>query len=230
MKTIILAGGFGTRLSSVVSDLPKPMAPVDGRPFLEYLILKLKDCGLQEIILSLGYKAEIIQSYFGDGDKFGVKIGYCIESSPLGTAGALKQAAAMFKDEVFLALNGDSFSALDFKMLINGYIDKKAIATIALTVVEDGLRYGSVEINDNLEITKFSEKSSQRKTLINTGTYCLHRRIFDNIASGKVSIEEDVFPGLLGQGLYGYVFNGFFIDIGIPEDYLYLCQHPDILH
>jgi NDP-sugar pyrophosphorylase family protein len=225
MKAIILAGGKGLRLRKIIKDIPKSMAPLLDKPLLEYLILQLKGFGIKEIILSLGYKADVIRSYFKNGERLGVHIDYSVEKEPLGTGGALGKAARPIKDKYFLAMNGDTFLDLDFKDFISYHENKRAKVTLALTSVEDAGRYGQVKIKHDGEITKFMKKRSGRG-LINAGIYVFDRKIVDDIPKGVSSLEENLFPGLIGDGLYGMVLKGFFKDIGLPEDYISLREDP----
>jgi D-glycero-alpha-D-manno-heptose 1-phosphate guanylyltransferase len=229
MKAIILAGGQGLRLREVVSDVPKPMAPVAGRPFLEYLVLQLKKHGIGEIILATGHKGEIVASYFGDGSRFEVKIDYSEEREPLGTGGALKLAASFIDDSLFLVMNGDSFLDVDLNDLIGFHRTRSAIATLSLVERNDADRYGSVVIDESGMVRSFTEKADGVAGVINGGVYCLDNRISDFIGGGAVSLERDVLPRIVGHGLYGTVTEGFFKDIGIPTDYRDLCDHPETL-
>ncbi|RJQ13368.1 MAG: hypothetical protein C4560_14185 [Nitrospiraceae bacterium] len=224
MKAVILAGGKGLRLREAIKDIPKPMAPVAGRPFLEYLILQLIRWDIREMILSIGYKGEVIRSYFDNGSKWGVRIEYSEETEPLGTAGALKEAAGLITDENFIAMNGDSFFNLDLKTLIGFHEKHNADATIGLVRAGDSGRYGSVKVNGSGVVAAFTEKGSAGGGEINGGIYILRRSVADSIPPGNVSFETDVLPKLAGNGLYGMASKGFFIDIGIPGDYFQLCK------
>jgi len=220
MQTLILAGGLGTRLQKVVSDYPKPMALIRGRPFLEYLILQLKRYNLTEIVLCTGYLGEKIKEYFKDGDRWGVKIEYSEEKKPLGTGGAIKLSSDFIKDDNFLVLNGDSYLDINFKELIKFHKLKRALATLALVEINKLNRYGAVEIDKDYHITSFKEKEGVCKSnLINGGIYIFHKKIFNFIPEGKVSLEKDIFPELIGKHFYGKPRRAYFIDIGIPEDY-----------
>lgn len=230
MQALILAGGLGTRLRGVINDKPKPMVPVAGRPFLEYLILQLRRQDFTDIVLCIGYLGKQVREYFGDGSSWGVKISYSEENEPLGTGGAVKLAKRLIRGEQFLAMNGDSFLDIEFKQLIDYHLKKRALATIALAEVEDATRYGTVEINDQGEIQSFVEKGQSSKSkLINGGIYVFSRKVFDYIPEGKVSLEKEVFPNLIGKGFYGLPVKGFFIDIGMPEDYKRLQANPECL-
>jgi D-glycero-alpha-D-manno-heptose 1-phosphate guanylyltransferase len=226
MKAIILAGGLGTRLRDIVQDVPKPMAPVGGKPFLEYLILQLVRWDIREIVISTGYKGDVIKSYFGDGGKWGVKIDYSEEESPLGTGGALKKAARMVDDHQFILMNGDSFINIDFGRFIDFHDRKKAAVTMSLVHVTNMSRYGEVKVNENGKVYRFVEKSVDGEGYINAGVYLLDRKIISRIPDGKVSLEREILPLLIGPGVHAMTVDGFFMDIGTPIDYLKICREP----
>jgi len=230
MKCIILSGGLGTRLKGVIENSPKPMAPVESKPFLEYLVLQLHAQGFQNLVFCIGYLGKQIRDYFDDGSRWGVHIHYSREPSLLGTGGAIKWAAGLIKEENFLVMNGDSFFDIDLKELVRYHLEKDAMVTMALTEVENPERYGTVELDESGRIRSFKEKSkNSRSRVINGGIYVLNRRIFDYIPEGKVSLEEEVFPKLIGKGIYGTSFKGFFIDIGVPEEYRKLRENSKAL-
>jgi NDP-sugar pyrophosphorylase family protein len=227
MKAIILAGGEGKRLRPVVNDIPKPMAPVKGIPFLEYLILQLKKQNIKDIIISTGYKGNVIKSYFQDGDNWDINIEYSEEDKPLGTGGALRKAGELIDDDQFIVMNGDSFFDIEFKQLISFHEEKEAVATIGLAYVETIERYGHVEVGSNGEITEFIEKgNSVSAGNVNGGVYVLNSELINKIPFGQVSLETEVFPDLINKGLFGVKFKSFFIDIGKPEEYQRICKEP----
>lgn len=225
MKTIILAGGMGTRLRDVVSDVPKPMAPVGGKPFLEYIILALAAQGLNEIILSVGYKKEIIQSYFEDGSQWRVEIVYSEEDTPLGTGGAIREATKITDSPRYLILNGDTFNQLDFLKMENFHLSKTCMMTVGLIQKLNAGRYGSVKINKRFEITGFFEKSQLKTRYVNRGAYIIENTILDRMPSGRFSLENEFFPIIINTGVCGFISSGFFIDIGIPSTYRYINNH-----
>lgn len=230
MKALILAGGLGTRLKEILNDQPKPMAPVANRPFLEYLILQLKEQGVTDIVLCIGYRGEQIEKYFDDGSRCGVHIAYSQEKEPLGTGGAMNLAEGLIRGENFLVMNGDSFLDVDLNGLVEFHLEREALATMALVEVKDPARYGTVEINERGEIESFGGKGkSSRSKLVNGGVYVLNREIFEYIPKGKVSLEKEVFPKLIGKGFCGMPVKGFFIDIGVPVDYRRLEANPKML-
>ncbi len=231
MKAIILAGGEGKRLRSVINDVPKPMAPINGKPFLEYLILQLRKQNIKDIIFSIGYKGSIIKSYFQDGGNWDINIEYSEEDKPLGTGGALRKAGELIDDEQFIVMNGDSFFDIEFKQLISFHKEKQAVATISLAYAETIERYGHVEIGNDGEITKFVEKgNSVSSGYINGGIYILNSELINKIPLGQVSLETEVLPNLINRGLFGMKFKSFFIDIGKPEEYQRICKEPVLLY
>lgn len=229
MKAIILAGGKGTRLQSVVSSVPKPMAPVGGRPFLEYLILQLKFWDTTNIVLSVGYKREAIKSYFTDGKPWGVSIAYSEEDVPLGTGGAAKKAFQCIPDETAIVMNGDSYFDADIKRLASCHNEHHACATIALCPMKNTGRYGRVAVMDSGSVVAFDEKKEGTDGLINAGLYVINKEVLSRYGDEAFSIEREVFPSLIGKGFVASVHQGFFIDIGIPDDYSRICNNPALL-
>jgi len=226
LEAIILAGGFGTRLQQVVSDIPKSMAQVNGRPFIEYLLNYLRGQGITKFILSVGYKKEMIEVYLGNNFK-NIPIDYAIENEPLGTGGGIKNAFKLIEGNSAFVLNGDSMFRLDMKALGQLHTGAKAEITIALRFLEDTERYGSVKINDEKRITGFSEKGSESGPgYINGGIYLINRSyLFTQEFPEKFSIEKDCFESrFLKSRFFGFPSRGYFLDIGIPEDF-YKAQH-----
>ena len=219
MKALFLAGGFGTRLREVVSDVPKSMALFAGKPFLEHQIAYLKKQGINEVILGVHYMSDKIKSYFGTGHRFGVDLTYSDEDVPLGTGGAIKNAQRYLEKE-FLVLNGDSYSNLDLKSFLEFHRRKESEFSMVLTEIEEGSQYGKV-ILEKEKIKDFVEKGKSEGGLINGGIYLFSPKVFDFIESGKnVSLERTVFPELIrNANIYGYVHEGYFMDIGRPETY-----------
>ncbi len=225
MKALILAGGFGTRLRSEVIDLPKPMALVAGKPFLEYQIRFLKDHGVEDIILAVHHMADKIKSYFGDGKRFGVDITYSEEEVPLGTAGAIKKAER-YIDDTFLVLNGDTYTEIDLEKFLEFHKIKRSKFSIVATEMQDASRYGRIFVDGN-RVVDFSEKAEGKNGLINSGAYLFEPIIFDYIEPEKnVSLEKEIFPKLSKEGLLWCFKNeGYFIDIGLPETYKKFKDH-----
>jgi NDP-sugar pyrophosphorylase family protein len=227
MKVFILAGGLGTRIRSLFPDRPKALIPFKGKPFLEYQLQLLAEQGFHHFVLCLGYMAEQIIHYFGDGAKWGINIEYSIEESPLGTAGALKFAAPFFR-ETSLVLNGDTYLRADYQALIAYHREqvkrKGAVGTLVVVEVKDTARYGRVVIDEDGRVIEFQEKapSPHNASLINAGIYVFEPYILNYIPSGRsVSLEEETFPAILaaGEKLYGFPVKGTFVDIGTPEGY-----------
>lgn len=219
-EAVILAGGFGTRLSHVVSDVPKPMASVYGRPFLTYLIDRLIDAGIHRVILATGYKHECIESYFGSLYR-GAEIVYSQEITPLFTGGAILQAAQKIESTDFVVLNGDTLFDIDLQNFYNFHSSHNAHLSVALRQVADTSRYGSV-ICANDRIVAFSEKNeSIGSGDINGGIYAIHRDwLMSMDLPAKFSFEKELMQPMAGDPtFYGLRFNNYFIDIGVPEDY-----------
>ena len=228
MTCLILAGGKGTRLKELSGDLPKPMMPVGQRPFLEYLVLQARGQGVDRIVLCVGHKAKPIEHYFGDGAGWGVRVAYSEETEPLGTGGALREGAKLVCEQVFLAMNGDSYLETDFSVLLAFHARVASRATIALAQVENARRFGRVEMDADGRITCFREKGSDGPGVINAGIYVFDRSLFAGFPAGAVSLEREILPALVGHGLYGVVAHGRFVDMGTPEDYRRLIQYPEI--
>ncbi|MBN1351621.1 nucleotidyltransferase family protein [candidate division KSB1 bacterium] len=219
MRAFILVGGLGTRLRSLKLDIPKPMIDIGGKPFLTYLLDDLKNAGIHDFVLCLGFGAERVESYFGTGEKLGIRIEYSREHTPLGTAGAIKHAEQFAAEKNFI-LNGDSYLALDYGNMLNFHRKKNAQVTIACTRIKDTQDYGNISLDSNQRITAFAEKNpSSRANLINGGVYLFNKSAFELIpAHKKVSLENEIFPLIAGnEHCYGFVTNGYFIDIGTPE-------------
>lgn len=220
--TLILVGGLGTRLRGVLPDLPKPMAPVRERPFLEYLLADLQCAGLTRIVCCVGHQAAKIEEYFGDGENFGVHIEYSYERELLGTAGALKLAQTKIESENFLLLNGDCFNALDYAALLSQAGSTPGLATIVATRVEDRARFGSLKIDGEKRVTGFEEKGAASGAgWINAGYYVLNQAVLEMIPEEKVcSLEREIFPQLVERKqLFAFENEGDFIDIGLPEEW-----------
>ena len=225
LPAIILAGGLGTRLRTVVSEIPKPMAPVCGKPFLHYLFQYLKKQAISEVILSVGYKAELIQEYFRES-YLDIAIRYAIEQEPLGTGGGIKQAMLVANSDAYI-LNGDTFFDVNLTTLHTCFTDRKASIALSLKHMEHFDRYGTVEIDNQNHVLQFHEKRYQDSGLINGGVYILSKNIFSSVEAleqktlpDKFSFEKEVLEKHLNNmPYYATVFNSYFIDIGIPEDY-----------
>jgi len=219
---IILAGGFGTRLQTVISDLPKPMAPVNGEPFLNYQLNYLRHYGIKKVIISVGYLAEKIQSYYKSNFN-GLEIDYVVEESPLGTGGGIRLALEQCKDDYALVLNGDSFFDVHLHDYFRLHINEDSQFSLTLRKVEDSSRYGTIETDANDRIVSFREKTNEKKAgRINGGVYILNKELYLKSTPEQLnfSIEKDFFEKqLTSLPIKGFEFDGYFIDIGIPEDY-----------
>lgn len=219
MEAVILAGGMGTRLRSVVSDVPKCMAPVAGKPFLYYLLTTLEEAGFTHIILSLGYKHEVIEEWI-QAFRTAMEIETVIEDRPLFTGGAVKLALTKAKEKEVFIFNGDTFLGTDYAGMLLLHRTTAARATVALKEMQDFDRYGVVDIEPaTSRILHFREKQFCRSGLINGGVYLLNRDELDSYPD-KFSLEKDYFEKTVSTHiLSGYISEGYFIDIGIPEDY-----------
>ena len=223
-SAIILAGGLGTRLRSAVPDLPKPMAPIGTRPFLEYQLDYWIAQGVSHFVLSVGYRHEVIVDYFGYRYKC-AELDYAIEKTPLGTGGGLLLAAEKIDDDTpFLLLNGDTYFAVDLKTLIGFSQANNADWSFSLFRTNEKGRYMGMDVSPQGFITSLKSGNGQPGRLANGGAYWVRSRtLFDEKFSqgGKVSLEDDIFPAALvsGQRLFGIEFPGIFIDIGVPADY-----------
>jgi D-glycero-alpha-D-manno-heptose 1-phosphate guanylyltransferase len=217
---IILAGGLGTRLRSAVADLPKCMAPVDGTPFISFVIAYLKKEGIENFIFSLGYKSEAITSYVDEHYKELHK-NYVIETKQLGTGGAIKEACKEVKEKNVIVVNGDTLFTINIAELSQFHETNTADCTIALKEMKDFDRYGAVELNDNHSIKVFKEKQFCTKGYINGGVYALAVQDLMNDNYPEVfSFEKEYLEKNAGsKKLYGVIHDNYFIDIGIPEDY-----------
>jgi D-glycero-alpha-D-manno-heptose 1-phosphate guanylyltransferase len=220
-EAVILAGGFGTRLQSVVKDVPKPMAPVCGRPFLEYQLDYLRAFGIEKVVLSLGYLPEAVKDHFGY-KYHDLEIAYAVETDPLGTGGAIAYAAEQIRGKNFWVFNGDSLFEVNLPMMEAKFFSAKADITLALRTVDDVSRYGMVETDEHSQITHFREKSDVKGPgTINGGVYLINKAKFlEVVPRGRFSVEKEVFmPDDRLLSLSGVVSDTYFIDIGIPEDY-----------
>lgn len=219
MEAVILAGGFGTRLQKVVHDVPKPMAPVAGKPFLSYLLDQLDRQGCTHAVLAVGYKKEVIQNFFGSYYN-GISLSYSVEDKPLLTGGALKKALQMVTEEAVLVLNGDTFFGVDFSKMMDFHCKAHSDATLAVKKLHDFSRYGTVHFDDDYRITRFVEKKACQKGFINGGVYVLNRTLFGDISQDKFMMEKDFLEKYVDTKLFSaFPCDSYFIDIGIPEDY-----------
>ncbi len=219
-QAIVLAGGFGTRLKGVVDDLPKPMAPVSGVPFLEFVLEQLARNNFDLVVLSVGFLHQKISDYFGDRFKE-MKLVYEVEDKPLFTGGAVLVSTRHLSASRYFVVNGDTFFDIDFDKLETQHKNTKAELTIAVKRLEDFERYGTVEFNDDGRVTGFCEKQPLREGFINGGIYLVNKSLLENSGlSGRFSLEKDFFEKrFMDVKMQAFKSEDYFIDIGIPEDY-----------
>lgn len=232
MKAVILAGGEGTRLRPLTLQVPKPVVPIANVPFLGYQLDLLRRHGISEAILSLGYRPDRIEAELGDGSRFGIRLRYVVEQSPLGTGGAFKNAEP-FLDGPAVVFNGDILCDFNLTEILRSHRRRSAAATLTLTRVDNPSAYGLVETGEDGRVARFLEKPGRDQVTcdtINAGLYVLEPEVLQTIPAGvNTSFEREVFPGLLagGRPVFAYVSPGYWIDIGIPQKYLQ--AHRDIL-
>src|SRR5919107_5830303 len=215
MQAVILVGGEGTRLRPLTATVPKPVVPLVDRPFIVYMLEWLRRHGVDDVILSCGFLATSVRNVLGDGSAFGLRLRYVEEPDPRGTAGALKFAESLL-EERFLMLNGDVLTDIDLTAQIAQHEATNAVGTLALVPVDDPTAYGLVPLNDDRSVREFVEKPTADAidtNLISAGAYVLERRVLDLIEPDrKVSIEREIWPRLVGEGLYGFPTEGYWLD------------------
>ena len=223
MQAVILVGGEGTRLRPLTSTVPKPVVTLVDRPFISFMLEWLRGHGIDDVIMSCGFLATSVRNVLGDGSELGIRLRFVEEPDPRGTAGALKFAESML-DERFLMLNGDVLTDIDLTAQIAQHERTGAKATLALVPVEDPSAYGLVRLHEDQSVREFVEKPSSDQidsNLISAGAYVLEREVLDLVAPDRnVSIEREVWPVLIGDGLYGFRSDAYWLDIGTPERYL----------
>jgi D-glycero-alpha-D-manno-heptose 1-phosphate guanylyltransferase len=220
MKAVVLAGGFGTRLAHLTKDMPKPMAPVNNAPFLEYVLDHLVRCGVQEIVLAVSYKWEQIRDFFGERFK-SVPLRYSVEEQPLGTGGAIRQALQHLQEQNVIVVNGDTLFPVDIHGMFDRHTGRGALLTMAVKQVPDAQRFGGLLIDEDNVVTAFLEKGAPGPGLINGGVYVINRDLF-RIAEfpQRFSFESDLLEKKLPDiKPLAFVSDAYFIDIGVPEDY-----------
>lgn len=225
MQAIVLVGGEGTRLRPLTESVPKPALPLVDRPFLAYMVEWLAGHGVTEVVLACGFMPDALRGVLGEGEWAGARIRYVVEPEPRGTAGAIRFAADQLGDELepsFLALNGDVLTDLDLRALLAAHGQHGARATLGLHSVADSSAYGLVSTDESGAVLEFLEKTGEPVPgEVNAGMYVLDRSVLELIPAGEeVSIERDVFPRLVGDGLFGLRLDGYWMDIGTPERYL----------
>ncbi|MEN3282582.1 MAG: mannose-phosphate guanylyltransferase [Solirubrobacteraceae bacterium] len=223
MQAVILVGGEGTRLRPLTSTVPKPVVPLVDRPFIAFMLEWLARHGVDDVVMSCGFLATAVRNVLGDGSQYGLRLRFIEEPEPRGTAGALKYAEDLL-DERFLMLNGDVLTDIDLTAQIAQHDATGATATLALVAVEDPTAYGLVRVREDHAVEEFVEKPSADQIdtkLISAGAYVLERAVLDRIPPDRnVSIEREVWPQLIGDGLYGFAADAYWLDIGTPERYL----------
>ncbi|MFC2040352.1 sugar phosphate nucleotidyltransferase [Chloroflexota bacterium] len=224
LTAIILVGGLGTRLQPLTYYAPKPMVKLLNRPFLEHTIAYLKHHSIFNVVLAISYLPEVITNYFGNGQNFGVNLTYCVEDTPLGTAGAVKNAEEHLNN-TFIVLNGDVFTDLDISAMLRFHREKQSLATIALTNVDNPSAFGVVETDTNQSIRRFVEKPQPGETdshWINAGVYILEPEVLELVPKNQhYMFERGLFPDLLKKNkpFYANPFSGYWVDMGNPEKY-----------
>ncbi|MGA8223979.1 MAG: nucleotidyltransferase family protein [Candidatus Acidiferrales bacterium] len=221
IPVVLLVGGKGTRLQPILQSAPKPLARVGDTSFLELLVRQLRSQGFRRLVMCTGHLAGQIEKEFGDGHQWDIAIEYSEEARPLGTAGAVKFAERYFqKDHDFLVMNGDSFVEMDFRQFIRFHRKHGGLMSMAVRRVPDSSRFGTVEVNAGDRVVGFREKMGIPVSgIINAGVYLFNRAMLEHLPDGPASLEKDVFPHLLEDGVYALEQHGMFIDIGTPEDY-----------
>jgi D-glycero-alpha-D-manno-heptose 1-phosphate guanylyltransferase len=219
IDVVILCGGQGTRLKSVVRDRPKPMADIQGFPFLDILIQYVASFGLHRFILCTGFMADSIERYYENADR-SITMLFSRETKPLGTGGALKRAEGLISSDPFLVLNGDSLCRTDIQAFINFHLSKNGFLSLVVSKITESGDYGSITMNGEGGITGFREKASSGRNLINAGIYLMDAKVFPLIPPDeKYSLENELFPSLVGKGFFGFSTEEKVIDIGTPERY-----------
>jgi len=218
---VLLVGGMGTRLRAVLPSTPKPLASVGNTAFLELLVLQLRAQGMRRLVMCTGYLSDQIEAQIGDGSKWNLEIEYSKETRPLGTGGAVKFAERYLKQaSEFLVMNGDSFLEMDVRQLLRFHREHGGLVSMAVRRVADAARYGTVRLDALNRVIGFAEKAgAEAPGIVNGGVYVFSRAVLEHIPEGPVSLEREIFPRLLSQGMYAAEQNGLFIDIGTPEDY-----------
>jgi D-glycero-alpha-D-manno-heptose 1-phosphate guanylyltransferase len=232
IKAVLLVGGLGTRLRSVVPSAPKPLAPVGNKSFLDLLIRQLRYQGVNSVVMCTGYLGDQIEDEFGDGQSWGVAIEYSKELRPLGTGGAVKLAQSCLRDAPdFLVMNGDSFVEVDFHELIRFHRGHGGLVSMAVLQVRNSARFGTVQMGALGRVTGFLEKTGyETPGIINAGVYVFDRTVLEHIPDCPTSLERELFPRILDYGVYALEQHGMFIDIGTPEDYARAQQLRDRLY
>jgi len=217
LTVLVLAGGLGTRLRGVVPDLPKVLAPVAGRPFLDHLLSELARRGARDVVLATGYRSDLVRRFAADGARWGLAVRYSEEHEPLGTGGAVVAARSLLPSDPFVVLNGDTFVEVEWEAFAAAHRAAGAVITVAVVPVADSARFGRVLLADGDRVAGFTEKGEAGPGLVNAGAYLIAR---DAPAAwgteAPLSLERDVLPRYVGRGLQGFRCAGRFLDIGTP--------------
>lgn len=221
---VILVGGQGTRLRPLTLDVPKPMIPTAGVPFLEHLISRIRDAGITHVVLGTSYRAEVFESEFGDGAALGVDLEYVVEAEPLGTGGGIRNVAGRLRGDTVVVFNGDVLSGLDLRAIVADHHRTGADVTLHLTKVSDPRQFGCVPTDESGRVLAFLEKDpNPTSDQINAGTYVFRREVIESIPTGRpVSVERETFPGLLdaGAAVQAFVDSSYWRDLGRPSDFV----------
>ncbi|MDT5208192.1 MAG: mannose-phosphate guanylyltransferase [Mycobacterium sp.] len=224
VDAVVLVGGMGTRLRPLTLSAPKPMLPTAGLPFLTHLLSRIADAGIEHVVLGTSYKAGVFESEFGDGSKLGLQIDYVVEDEPLGTGGGIANVSEKLRHDTALVFNGDVLSGADLRALLDCHENNGADVTLHLVRVGDPRAFGCVPTDSDGVVTAFLEKTQDPPTdQINAGCYVFKREVIDRIPKGRaLSVEREVFPGLLSEGLRvcGYVDSTYWRDMGTPDDFV----------
>ncbi|MBA2720936.1 MAG: NTP transferase domain-containing protein [Chloroflexi bacterium] len=235
MRALVLAGGLGTRLRSVVGAAPKALAPVGGRPFLHYLLAQLQRNGFDDVTVCTGYGADAVRSFVGSGATWGLRVDCSDEPQPLGTGGAIRLAIGRHPDKRFVVLNGDSFFDIVLADLIAAHEAMAGLVTLAACRLSAAGRFGTVDIGPDGDVRAFREKDQAGPAEINAGVYVLERAAVEGLPAGTpISLERDIFPSLIAPDpatgrtgrLRATVYEAFFADIGIPADHAAIDRDP----
>ncbi|MBC6795223.1 MULTISPECIES: sugar phosphate nucleotidyltransferase [Corynebacterium] len=221
---VILVGGKGTRLRPLTNSIPKPMLPVAGAPFLEHLLARIKEAGMTHVVLGTSFKAEVFEEHFGDGSHLGLEIEYVVEDEPLGTGGGIRNVLDHLRYDRAMVFNGDVLGGTDLQAVLNTHVEQEADVTLHLLRVSDPRAFGCVPTDADGRVSAFLEKTEDPPTdQINAGSYVFNRSVIEKIPAGRpVSVEREIFPGLLEAGarVFGHVDQAYWRDMGTPADFV----------
>ncbi len=226
MKAVVMAGGEGTRLRPMTASMPKPLLPVVNKPIMEHVLRLLHRHGFSETVVTVQFLASLVRNYFGDGEELGMQLHYATEETPLGTAGSVKNAEHLLRDDTFVVISGDALTDFDLTSLVKFHHDKGALVTVCLTRVPDPLEFGITIIDDDHRVQRFLEKPTWGQVFsdtVNTGIYVMEPEVFDYVkADEPVDWSADVFPRLVDDGkpIFGYIAEGYWEDVGTHESYV----------